>query len=192
MRLLPFGPCALLLATACIVEAPTGGGSASSSSTSSTSSTGRTSSVVNATPISFKLGANLGDNVEVVSAQVTPGQVAPGEQARITLFFKVLEPLPQDYLVFIHVEDVDGRTERMNLDHAPAGGQYPTSQWKKGEVVKDEFVFYVPPGASVRGFNLWGGLWEPRSDTRLPIKNPGNVRNDGNNRLLLAQVPILR
>ncbi len=29
-----------------------------------------------------------------------------------------------------------------------------------------------------------------RSDTRLKLTNPDVVRNDGNNRILLAQVPV--
>jgi hypothetical protein len=80
--------------------------------------------------------------------------------------------------------------ERMNLDHKPAGGLYATTQWKTGETVKDEFSLAVPSGASPRAINLWMGLWDPRTDARLPLKNPEAVRNDGRDRIMLAQVPV--
>ena len=90
------------------------------------------------------------------------------------------------------VEDVEGRMERMNVDHKPAGGLYPTSQWKAGETVKDEFNVYLPASASPRALNLWLGLWEPRTDSRLRLTNPEAVRNDGKDRILLGQVPVAR
>jgi hypothetical protein len=110
----------------------------------------------------------------------------------VTLYFKVLQPLEDDYLVFVHVEDPEGRMERMNVDHPPAGGLYATSQWKAGETVKDEFNLYLPAGASPRALNIWLGLWEPRTDSRLRLTNPETVRNDGRNRILLGQVPVAR
>jgi hypothetical protein len=102
----------------------------------------------------------------------------------------VLKPLEEDYLVFVHVEDAEGRMERLNVDHKPAGGLYPTTQWKVGETVKDEFAFQLPSGASPRQLNIWLGLWDPRTDARLQLKNPDAVRNDGRSRILLVQVPV--
>jgi hypothetical protein len=116
--------------------------------------------------------------------------VVPGEPARVSFFFKVIKPLSEDYIIFVHVEDPDGRMERMNVDHKPSGGIYPTTQWKAGETVKDDFTLYVPSGAQVRAINIWLGLWEPRTDTRLKLLNPELVRNDGKDRILLAQVPV--
>jgi hypothetical protein len=172
----------LLLGSACIVEAPGG----------STPQERRAATVAQVPPLSVQNGANLGGKVVLVGATVQPGRITPGDQARVTLFFKVLQPLEEDYLVFVHVEDADGRMERMNVDHKPAGGLYPTTQWKPGETVKDEFVISIPPGASPRALNVWLGLWDPRTDARLKLTNPDAVRNDGNDRLLLAQVPVAR
>ncbi|RYZ39070.1 MAG: hypothetical protein EOO71_21545 [Myxococcaceae bacterium] len=166
--------------SSCIVEAP-GGASPEER---------RAATVTQVPPLSIKSGANLGGKVEVVGASVQPGRIPTGDQARVTVFFKVLQPLEEDYLVFVHVEDADGRMERMNVDHKPAGGLYPTTQWKVGETVKDEFVVALPQGATPRAINVWMGLWEPRNDARLPITNPEAVRNDGKGRLLLAQVPV--
>jgi len=168
------------LLSACIVEAPGG----------SSPNARRQAVVSQVPPLSVKSGANLGGKVELVGATVQPGRVAPGEAARVTAFFKVLAPLEEDYMVFVHVEDAEGRMERINIDHKPAGGLYPTTQWKAGETIKDEFNLHLPPGASARTLNLWVGLWEPRGDSRLQLQNPDAVRNDGRHRILLAQVPV--
>jgi hypothetical protein len=135
-------------------------------------------------------GANLGGKVEIVGAQVAPGRINPGESAKVTVFFKVLDSMTADYMIFVHVEDAEGRVDRINADHAPMGGQRPTSTWKVGELLRDEFSVYVPPGMPVRGLNLLMGLWDPKTDARLPLTNPSLVRNDGNNRITIASIPV--
>lgn len=143
-----------------------------------------------AVPIEVKNGANFEDKVELVGATLAPGRVAPGEALRVTAYFRVLDTMTEDYMIFVHVEDVDGKVDRLNADHGPMQGSYPTSKWKKGETVKDEFTIYVPPGMPVRGLNLLIGFWDPKTDARLKLKNVDVVRHDNNNRILLAQVPV--
>jgi len=163
---------------ACIVEAPT----------SEKSSPAQSRTQVKAVPV--KNGAVLDDLAELVGATFAPPSVTPGDSTRVVLVFRAIKPATEDWQVFVHVEDADGRLERMNLDHRPAGGAYPTTQWKKGETIRDDFVLYLPPGAQIRGLNIWLGLWEPVSDTRLPLKNPEAVRHDGKDRILVARVPV--
>ncbi|HEX8821645.1 MAG TPA: hypothetical protein VF794_17100 [Archangium sp.] len=168
------------LLCACIVEAP--GGSSPNE---------RRQAVVAQVPtLQVRNGANFEDKVELVGATVQPGRIAPGELARVTAYFKVLKPLEEDYMVFVHIEDAEGRMERLNADHKPAGGLYPTTQWKVGETVKDEFNIGLPAGAPARALNLWVGFWDPKTDARLQLKNPEVVRNDGRSRILLVQVPV--
>ena len=173
------------LATAsCIVEAP-----------GSTGRAGGGGAVVPAAPVAANLPplqvplrANFEDKVELVGTVVTPGRILPGEAARVTLQLRILGQLQDDYMIFVHAEDVDGKVERMNIDHRPSSG--PTTAWKPGDIVKDEFQVYVPPGVPIRGINLWGGFWHPVTDTRLKLKNTNEVRNDGSNRILFATIPV--
>jgi hypothetical protein len=176
---------AAALAAGCIIEAPVG-------QSGSAPERPRVLPPQAIAPRDIKVGANLEDTVELVNAVAQPAQLVPGEQVKITLFFKVLKEIPDDYIVFVHLEDAEGRVERMNIDHRPVGGNYPTTQWKKGETVKDEFGVFLPPGLKVRGFNVWAGLWEPRSDRRMRLKNTDAVRNDGADRILVMQLPVLQ
>lgn len=174
-----------LLGTGCIVEAPGSGGGQQSSAA------GRPARTTEAPPLEVRVGANLEDKIELVSARLEPGRALPGEMVKVTTFYKVKEPLPQDYMIFVHVEDPDGKEQRVNYDHPPAGGR-PTSDWKKDETITDSFSVQVPAGSDIRGLNVWLGFWHPATDTRLRLVNPQAVRNDGSNRILVATLPVGR
>lgn len=146
--------------------------------------------MANVPPLQLKSGANLGDKIEITALLVSPGMATPGEAVKISAFYKVLEDLDTDYLVFVHVEDVDGKVDRINADHPAAGGTVPTSKWKKGETIRDDFQIYVPPAMTVRGLNLLMGFWDPKTDQRLPLKNVDQIRHDGQNRILVGQIPV--
>jgi hypothetical protein len=173
--------------SACIIDAPVSGGGGMAPARSPM----RPSTPSG--PVAVKVGALLGDDkVEIQGAQFHPPQLVAGEQMKITLFFRVIDTIPDDYIVFVHIEDVDGKAERMNIDHRPMGGNYPTNQWKKGEVVRDEFGVVIPSGIPIRGVKIYAGLWDPKSDRRMKLMNPTAVANDGADRVLLATVPVLQ
>jgi hypothetical protein len=170
----------LALAPACIVEAPSGGDGE------------KPKVAVNAQPATVKNGAVLGDKIELLGAMFQPGQAVPGEPVHVALYFRVLDTIDQDYSIFVHVEDADGHVQRANFDHPPAQGRYPTSQWKKGETIRDDFQLLVPAGVQLRAINLYVGLWQPQSDQRLPVTNADKVRTDGQNRVMIAQLPVVQ
>lgn len=181
MRLSIVGCVFFCTQTACIVEAP--GGSSHSSARRALSQ--------QAAPLKLSNGANLGGKVQISSVQIDPGMVLAGESFKVVTEFLVLEKMDIDYTVFVHVEDASGRGERMNADHLPVNGRvpYPTTAWKPGETVRDEFTVFVPSGRTGM-LTLYLGLWDSKTDARLPLKNPEAVRNDGNHRILVAQVPV--
>jgi hypothetical protein len=162
---------------ACIVEAPT------------SEKSGPTPARTQVKPVAVKNGAILGDGqqVELVGATFAPASVAPGDSTRVVLVFRAIQPLPEDWQVFVHVEDAEGRQERMNVDHPP---RRPTSSWRPGEIIQDEFNLNLPPGWRVRAVNLFVGLWLPRTDARMKVRNPEAVRTDGNDRVLVVQLPV--
>lgn len=166
----------LLLLTACIVEAPTKDGVQGSGPKAAP-----------APPAEVKSGANFGDAFELTSAILNPSRGTPGESVRVLMNFKVMKQPDRDYGIFVHIEDVDGRAERFNVDHAP---RKPTSQWQPGEVVQDMFEIPIPPTMQVRGLSLLIGFWDPSTGQRLPIVNKDAVPNDGRDRLVVARFPV--
>ena len=169
-----------LLPLGCIVEAP--GGDKQAPGASAAPRPG-------VRPGSVKSGANFDGKVELVGATFNPAVLVPGDVTQVKLFFRVIQPLPEDWQVFVHAEDPEVRSTRTNFDHIPAGGLRPTSGWKPGEVVEDTFTIGLPAGSKQRALDLWIGFWLPRTDGRLAVKNSDAVRTDSD-RVLLARLPV--
>jgi hypothetical protein len=168
----------LLSLSACIVEAPTKEGTQ-----------GAVPRLPPAPPVEVKSGANFGDVIELSSVVLSPSRGEVGQPVRVLANYKVLAKIDRDYMIFVHVEDVDGRVDRLNVDHAPR--MKPTSQWAPGEIVQDVFDIPIPVGMPVRGLSLVLGFWDPKTDQRLPIVNKDVVANDGRDRLFVTKFPVV-
>jgi hypothetical protein len=179
VALLGISSVACFAGSACIVQAPTQEGSQVSKPKPPP-----------APAQEYRIGANFGEKVELVSTLVAPGSAFVGDTVRVGLNLKVLQQIDIDYMVFVHVEDVDGRVERLNVDHAPLRGQRPTSKWQAGETLRDEFEIPIPPQMQVRGLNVLVGFWDPKTDARLPLINKDAVTHDGNNRIMAARFQV--
>jgi len=171
---------------ACIVEAPTSEGTQAQPAAAAP----QPRRGPPAPPAQVNSGAIFGDKVELQSVIINPSRGFPGEQVHVVANFRVIAALDVDYMIFVHVEDIDGKVDRINVDHAPGRGANPTTRWKVGEVVRDEFDIPIPPGMPVRGLSLVMGFWDPKTDARLPLTNPDKVRNDGRSRVFVAQFPV--
>ncbi len=172
---------ALALTAACIVEAPTSEGTKATAP-----------KLPPAPPAELRSGAIFGDSLELQSVIINPSRGVTGESVHVGARFHVTKQLPADYMIFVHVEDADGRVDRINVDHAPMRGARNTSSWRPGEDLVDEFDIPIPPNMPVRGLTLILGFWDPKTDARLPISNANAVRTDGNNRLLVGTFPVVQ
>lgn len=172
-------PLLVLLPLGCIVEAP--------GADKQTSAAPATTARPGVRPAGVRNGANFDGKVELLAAYFTPPVLTPGDVSEVKLYFRVLQPLPDDWEVFVHAEDPEGRVTRTNFDHLP---RRPTSSWRPGETIEDTFAIGVPAGSAQRAVDLWVGFWLPRTDSRLPVKNPDVVRTDNNDRVLLAHVLV--
>ena len=170
--------CLVVCGSACIVEAPTKEGVQ-----------GTAPKLPPAPPAEVRSGANFGNSFELSSVILNPSRGVLGESVRVNANFKVNQKPDRDWLIFVHVEDVDGRVDRLNVDHPPRAK--PTSAWEPGEVVQDTFDIPIPAGMQVRGLSLVMGFWDPKSDQRLPIVNKDAVPTDGRDRLFVAKFPVV-
>jgi hypothetical protein len=74
---------------------------------------------------------------------------------RLSLYWQAAAPLDADYTVSVRpqrdgqpLSGLDGGP--LIQDHQPAWNAYPTSRWRPGEVVRDDYVFDLPPGDARR------------------------------------------
>ena len=118
--------------------------------------------------------ARFSGGVEWLGAEVTPTKDG---RLRVRLRWRAIAPLAEDYTVFLHYLR-DG--ERIaQADSRPAGGLYPTTRWRPGDVINDDH-FIAGAGAPQPGRDaLLLGFWQPESGVRLYLLDEaGNPAGD--------------
>ena len=95
----------------------------------------------------------------------------------LIFFWECLDIIERDYKVFVHVKDQHDNP-LLNADHYPGDNQYPTYDWKKGGVIKDEVDITAPLPENVR---VYIGVYEEATMSRLPVNN--SMENDPVNTL---------
>jgi len=122
-------------------------------------------------PISHPLKVEFGDQVRLLGYDV---KLETG-QVRLTLYWQALREMDENYTVFTHVVDIGGGLAGQK-DSWPHEGDYPTSFWMRGEVVKDEYI--IPFDAAVSAHHVKVGLYDA-AIVRLPAVSAGvRLAND--------------
>ncbi len=94
----------------------------------------------------------------------------------LTLYWQALAPLDRDYTVFVHLLDRNGRTIAQQ-DQQPQAGNFPTSIWDAGDLIRDDYTLPLPPNASLAQYHLELGMYRPDTGERLPVQL-GNAQSD--------------
>jgi len=89
----------------------------------------------------------------------------PGEKLPVTLFWQALGTGERDYVLTIQLQDSQGKL--WGLAETP--GDYPTSRWSAGELVKGQYAVRLPPDAPDGEYKLLVGLFDPATRARLAV-----------------------
>jgi len=100
-------------------------------------------------------------------------RVEPGHKLDCTLYWRVERPFPADYTVFNHLLGPD-RKVWGQWDSQPLGGDYPTSVWAPGEVIRDEYEIPVRGDAPPGQYQLEVGMYLLETGERLPVSEEGS------------------
>ena len=93
-------------------------------------------------------------------------KIKPGETFHIVYFWKGLNETDIDYTVFVHITDKDGMIAFQQDHYLPN----PTSQWKKGDIIMEEYDVVVPSSIKTGKYYIRIGLYdELGTKERLPI-----------------------
>ena len=120
--------------------------------------------------------AIFGDN-EIALLDATPVILPPrgaptpilqaGATISVTVHWQALRPLARDYTVFLHAADPNGQLQGQQ-DTMPQGNKLPTSQWRPGQIVADQYHVTLKPGApSGEGYTISLGLYQWQTGQRL-------------------------
>ena len=75
--------------------------------------------------------------------------------------------MDQDYTVFVHATDETNKRWGQQ-DTQPQSGEYPTSQWRVGEIVEDRYELRIAADGPAAGYHLSLGLYDWQTGERLP------------------------
>ena len=127
--------------------------------------------------------ARFGEGIRLETAQISDRLPANG-RLPVTLFWSTDRPLAKDYTVFVHILDRDGRMVGQ-WDQVPAAGKSPTSGWAPGQLIADEYRVPVQAGTSDGPYQVYVGMYDPATGTRLDVTSANPVSE---RRLLLDAI----
>jgi 4-amino-4-deoxy-L-arabinose transferase-like glycosyltransferase len=113
--------------------------------------------------------ANFGGQIELLGYDATQ----QGSRLAITLHWRCLQPMDDDYTVFVHLLDAGDQVVTQH-DGQPQDGRYPTSIWDAGEVVVDTHLLSLPADLPAGQYRLRVGLYLLESGGRLEVQGDGD------------------
>ncbi len=91
----------------------------------------------------MEIAQQVGD-LNLLGASIEQTSLPAPNYARLTLFWQALSDSPDNVTVHARLVDVRGEVAS-EIIAAPTGGDYPTSSWQAGEIVRDIYAFWLPP-----------------------------------------------
>lgn len=88
--------------------------------------------------IAHPVSLHFGDRIELLGYELEPERVNPGEILWVTLYWRAKLPMSKNYTVGIHLLDGNFR-DWGQFDTFPGRGNYATSLWKPGEIIRDTY-----------------------------------------------------
>jgi hypothetical protein len=122
----------------------------------------------------------LGTHVRLLGYDMAP---TADNQTTVTLYWEVLQPLLPPHHIFVHLDatgEVTGSQTRAQQDGPPvtATGPAPTGSWQPGEFLTTQHIL---PAAPSPGDILRVGLYDPKTQVRLPVTVNGQATGDSVN-----------
>lgn len=111
-----------------------------------------------ARPPAHRVDAQLDGRMRLIGYNMMPTTVQAGDTLTLQLYWQALQPLPHDYTSYVHVMDEQGNLVAQS-DHRPGGVYYPTSLWKRDELLLDTHTVALPRTGGATTYQLWTGMY---------------------------------
>ncbi len=112
--------------------------------------------------------ASFDGQIVLAEAVVDQREAEPGDVVSVGLLWRAVRPIADDYTVFVHLVGPDGRLHGQ-VDSWPVQGTHPTSEWRPGEEVKDDYEVRLEPDAPAGAYRVEVGLYKLETMDRLQI-----------------------
>ena len=119
---------------------------------------------------SHEMSVNFDDVVTLIGWNLESDgeddRLEKGKTMTFTSYWRVDKRFSANYKIFMHI---DGPGGRIHGDHEPFGGKLPTSQWQKGDYIKEVYEKQIPLYQGSGKYTIRMGLY--KNSGRLSVKN---------------------
>lgn len=130
----------------------------------------------------------LGDQISLLGYNINGSPVKADQVLRLTLYWKAAEKVENNYTVFTHLLNNDGLSVGQK-DNPPVNGFYPTSTWKKDEIITDRYAIPLAADLPSGQYQIEIGMYDFDTGVRLPaFDEKGHSLGDS---ILLGNVEII-
>ena len=110
----------------------------------------------------------LGEHVRLLGYDLPETELVGGESLFVRLYWQADGLIEVSYKVFTHLLGPDGNLYGQ-LDAVPQGYARPTTSWRAGETILDDYRIEVPAGAPTGEYVLAFGMYDPQTMMRVPV-----------------------
>jgi hypothetical protein len=128
-------------------------------------------------PASHPVDVVLGDRLRFLGYDLSKDPVA-GEHLSLTLYWQALRPPKEDYTIFVHALDSDGRLLAQH-DAPPLDGVYPTSRWIADDIFTHQVDLQLPANTQPGTYDVLVGMYTYPDIVRLPVAGDRPYAQDG-------------
>lgn len=107
-------------------------------------------------------------HIRITGYQFFGTEVRAGQPIMFALQWQADAPIAERYKVFAHLVDPSGRTVTQR-DDEPVANTRPTTSWKAGESIADNYGLVVPRGAPAGMYRIELGLYKLEGLQRLKL-----------------------
>ena len=108
---------------------------------------------------------------------------------QLTVYWRALNTLPQDYRVSVILEDAQGR-EVGRWDGRPAGYDYPTTRWQPGQEIFGRYLLPLPADAPAGDYAVTLAVYDDANPDGLDLRDAAD--NPAGKRVRLGPLRIER
>ena len=139
--------------------------------------------------ISHPMEVNLGGKVDFLGYDLETEEIKAGDRIHLTLYWRAKREMKVSYTVFTHLLGEDN-TIWGQKDGIPMNGRHPTTQWRVGEVIVDEYEIVTESNTPEGRYELEVGMYDLNTGERLPAFK-GGERLEGDRILLDSEIYVV-
>jgi len=124
-----------------------------------------------------EVNAKVGDELALADSRVDSRQVDAGDILTLTLDWRAVSTPTARYKVFVHLLDANNQVIAQR-DGEPIGDTRPTTTWRAGESIADNYGILIEPGTPPGEYTIEVGMYRADDGARLPISQGGQDIGD--------------